>query len=125
MFNIIFGRKKCNHDKIPANIEQGYCPDCGELIENQWYLVRCKHCKIKRKAYIAGENILPESHFCPNCGGILYEVEKLKKINFIDINFAVLKKEVIKTQKHYAPSTNWVEQTSDNTQKLLGKICQN
>ena len=121
MFNFIFGKKKCKHYKVPANVEQGYCPDCGEYIKNNWYLVRCKHCKIKRKAHLVGENVVPDSHFCPNCGGILYEVEKLERINFIDINFAVLKKEVIETVKSFVSTTTWVEEASDNAQKLIGK----
>ena len=51
----------------------------------------------------------------------LYEVEKLERINFIDINFAVLKKEVIETIKRFASTTTWVEEASDNAQKLIGK----
>ena len=121
MFNLIFGKKKCKHHRVSANVEQGYCPDCGEYVRNNWYLVRCKHCKIKRKAHLVGENVVPDSHFCPNCGGFLYEVEKLVKINFIDINFAVLKKEVIKTVKHFASATTWVEETAIEEQKLIGK----
>ena len=98
MLNFWF-KSQCTHNKIPATVESGYCPDCGEYVENHWYLVRCKHCRIKRKAHLVAGNPVPETHFCPNCGGILYEVERLKKINFIDINFAVLKKEVVDIDK--------------------------
>ena len=121
MLNLIFGKKKCKHNRVSSNSESGYCPDCGEYVENKWYLVRCKHCRIKRQAHLVGRNIVPDSHFCPNCGGILYEVEKLNKINFIDINFAVLKKEVVENVKRFAPATTWVEETQDASQKLIGK----
>ena len=122
MFDLIFGKKKCRHNRVPPNAERGYCPDCGEYVENHWYLVRCKHCRIKRQAHLVGENVVPDSRFCPNCGGFLYEVEKLEKINFIDINFAVLKKEVVETVKHFASATTWVEETCDTSQKLIGKL---
>lgn len=126
MFNF-FRKNRCKHLKVPANIEAGYCPDCGEYIENRWYLVRCKHCKIKRKAHLTSGNVLPDTQFCPNCGGILYEIEKLEKINFIDINFAVLKKEIVEIVKKIAPITTWVEDfqnQKDSAQKLIGASIQ-
>lgn len=122
MLNILnlLNQNKCNHSKIPVDIMAGYCPDCGEYIENHWYLVRCKHCKIKRQSHLLGENVVPNSRFCPNCGGFLYEVEKLEKINFIDINFAVLKKEIVKLSKNFATTTTWVEDNFVEEPKLLG-----
>ena len=120
IFNL-FGKQKCHHYKVPVTAESGYCPDCGEYIENHWYLVRCKHCRIKRKAHLVGENIVPDTHFCPNCGGLLYETEKLNSINFIDINFAVLKKEIVQVTKKFASATTWVEEEEkDTAQKLIG-----
>ena len=121
LFNF-FGKHKCNHYKVPATAEAGYCPDCGEYVENHWYLVRCKHCKIKRKAHLVGDNIVPDTHFCQNCGGILFEIEKLNKINFIDINFAVLKREIVNNIKRFASAATWVEDEEENfcqEQKLL------
>ena len=119
LFNL-FGKQKCNHYKVPVTVEAGYCPDCGEYIENHWYLVRCRHCRIKRKAHLAGENVVPDTRFCPNCGGLLYDVEKLDKINFIDINFAALKKEIVKVAKKFATATTWVEEEEKETpQKLI------
>ena len=118
----IFFKTQCNHSKVPAEAEAGYCPDCGEYVENHWYLVRCKHCKIKRKAHLIHGIPAPDTRFCPNCGGFLYEVEKLDKINFIDINFAVLKKEIVCTIKKFASAITWVEESesaSDNIQKLI------
>ncbi|MBQ7450755.1 hypothetical protein IJS77_04995 [bacterium] len=117
----LFLKKKCSHSKVPPQVEAGYCPDCGEYVENHWFLVRCKHCKIKRKSHLLGENVVPDTKFCPNCGGFLYEVEKLEKINFIDINFAALKREVVKIVKKFAPATTWVEE-EETTQKLISAI---
>ena len=44
--------KKCSHPKVPVDAEIYYCPDCGELVENQWYIVRCSSCGMKEKATI-------------------------------------------------------------------------
>lgn len=125
MFNILslFMKNQCSHSKVPATVEAGYCPDCGEYVKNNWYLVRCKHCKIKRKAHLSGDIPVPDTRFCPNCGGFLYEVETLDKINFIDINFAVLKKEIVNTVKNFVSATTWVEEVqnaADTMQKLIG-----
>ena len=78
--------------------ESGYCPDCGKFINNEWYITRCSCCGVKMKAIIRNGKVYPQNHFCSNCGSREYVVEKLDKINFIDINFAVLlKKEVEET----------------------------
>ena len=30
--------KECKHAKVTPDKDICYCPDCGELIENQWYI---------------------------------------------------------------------------------------
>lgn len=102
----------CKHDRVPVNTEFGYCPDCGQLIENEWYIVRCACCGIKEKAIIKNGEILPESNFCHNCGGHEYIIEKLPKINFVDINYAVLVRQE-KQQSIYGESTQcWSDKKS-------------
>ena len=101
---------KCYHNKIRPDVEQAYCPDCGKLIENRWYITRCKCCGVKMKAIIKNGNIVPQEHFCSNCGDREYTVERIDKINFIDINFAVLEKHEINDQFKYAKTTTcWQE----------------
>ena len=60
--------KSCTHSKVRADVDFAYCPDCGELIENQWYLVRCACCGVKLRGMIKNGEIVPENHFCHNCG---------------------------------------------------------
>ena len=31
--------KVCTHTQVKPDVDYAYCPDCGELVENQWYLV--------------------------------------------------------------------------------------
>lgn len=89
-------KKECKHVKVTPEKDISYCPDCGELIENQWYITRCSCCGVKLKAIIRNGEVIPEEHFCHNCGAKSYIVERIDKINFIDINYAVLVKSVIK-----------------------------
>ena len=84
--------KNCTHDKITPDMEFGYCPDCGKLIRNEWFITRCACCGVKMRAIAKNGEIYPQNHYCTNCGSQEYIVEKLDKINFVDINFAVLQK---------------------------------
>lgn len=90
--------KTCHHDKVLPNSEFAYCPDCGELVENQWYLVRCSCCGIKLKGMLKNGEMIPEKKFCHNCGTNHFIVEKLNKINFIDIRYSILVKTVVKSE---------------------------
>ena len=112
--------KECEHSKVPLDEEYYYCPDCGELIENQWYLVRCASCGLKEIATVKNGEIVPVDNFCHNCGGRDYTVERLEKIDCININYAVLIKAVVKNEiDEYCQS--WIDaiQTSNCIPKLL------
>ncbi len=109
----------CTHDRVKPDAELSYCPDCGELIQNQWFLTRCACCGVKLKATIKSGEIIPENHFCRNCGAREFVVERLKKINFIDIDYAVLVKTVIKPSVD-EKIQSWVDlKTYNDTQELL------
>lgn len=88
--SILFNMKKCTHDKLGLYSGRFYCPDCGEYVENQWYLVRCSCCGVKRIAITKGTTVLPKDLFCSNCGEKEYYIEKLEHVNFIDINYATV-----------------------------------
>ena len=111
----------CQHSKVRPDVEFAYCPDCGELVENQWYLVRCACCGVKIKGIMKnGENI-PEKNFCHNCGTRDYVIERINKINFIDISYAVLVKAVV-THNYTNFTQSWVEndfRTSNYRPRLL------
>jgi hypothetical protein len=120
MFLLDFFRRKhtCSHNHVSPSAKYSYCPDCGELIENEWYITRCACCGIKQKAIIKNGEIMPEANFCHNCGGNEYIVEKLDKINFIDINYAVLVKTVVEDNRIEEVTQCWAEKPA-YTQKLL------
>ena len=111
--------KTCTHSKVKPDVDFAYCPDCGELIENQWYMIRCACCGIKLPAIIKNGEIVPEKHFCHNCGGREYTVERIDKINFIDISYAVLVKAVVENNNTNF-TQSWVSsETQDCRPKLL------
>ena len=113
-FTNLFGLKKvCRHESITPDMESGYCPDCGKYIKNEWYVARCGCCGVKLKTVSIKGEIRPQHQFCSNCGSKEFITEKLNKINFIDINFAVLRKQ---EEENYVQIPNatqyWQEKTS-------------
>ncbi len=113
--------RTCNHTNVRPDADFVYCPDCGELIENQWYLVRCSCCGVKLPGIIKNGLIIPEKHFCHNCGAHDSTIERINKINFIDISYAVLLKAVVPNNS-FNYTQSWVEtdfKTSNYRPRLL------
>ena len=100
----------CQHDKVTPEVDFAYCPDCGELIENQWFIMRCACCGVKVRAMIKNGEIVAKEKFCHNCGSSIYTVDKIDKINFIDVNYAVLVKKVV-THERPDITQSWVDPT--------------
>ena len=100
----------CHHDKVTPEVDFAYCPDCGELIENQWFIMRCACCGVKVKAMIKNGEIVAEEKFCHNCGSSIYTIDKIDNINFIDVNYAVLVKKVV-THERPDITQSWVDST--------------
>lgn len=127
ILNLLFKKnKECTHPHISIEKDAQYCPDCGQYVENHWYLTRCDCCNVKRVSTIRHGEIVPKSEFCPNCGGKHFHVERVKNINFIDIHFAVLVKEVKQIANGFAKdfTQSWLERDSNDAIKLLGtKAC--
>lgn len=117
--NLFNFKKVCTHESITPDMESGYCPDCGKLIKNEWYITRCACCGVKQKAmYVKGE-VRPQFHYCSNCGSDKYTSEKLEKINFIDINFAVLVKKEVESELKSAHTTQCWQEKTPSQPKLL------
>lgn len=111
--------KKCTHDKVAPEVDFAYCPDCGELIHNEWYITRCKCCGIKLKTITRNSTIIPAYKYCSNCGESEYVIEKIDKISFIDINFAVLIKNIKKEVKNPSTIQCWQEKTNEQPKLLM------
>ena len=99
IYELIKIKKKCTHSKLPLLTTQGYCPDCGELIQTHWIICRCKCCGIKRKAIIKFGKVLPEDKFCQNCGSPEFATEDLDKLDFSNIQYAVIQRVPLNSAK--------------------------
>ncbi len=120
IINLFKTIKECKHPKVSSDTEKAYCPDCGAYVENKWFLTRCRCCNIKRVSYSFFNNVRPTSKFCPNCGSSEYYLEELDNINFVDVNFAVLKKVESTNQILFSKSQIWVDEKESMPQKMLG-----
>ena len=119
LFDFLYTKKECSHSKIPLEVDCAYCPDCGELVENQWFILRCACCGVKVKAMIRNGKIVPVEKHCTNCGMAVFNVEKLEKVNFINVNYAVLMKKTVKNE-NFSFTQSWVDVTNAGT--LCGKL---
>lgn len=106
MFEVF--KASCNHEKVTLNIRTGYCPDCGELVENNWYIMRCKCCGIKQKAIIRFGKVVSLEKYCRNCGNNSFAIEELEKLDIVNINYAVIKKRTRNIRKENIFQT-WIE----------------
>ena len=99
-------------------MESGYCPDCGEYIQNHWFLTRCSCCGVKQKTIIVKGKISADAKYCKNCGSHTFVAEQLKKINLVDINYAIVIKRIIKGKKPTWTQT-WVEPKESVAVRLI------
>lgn len=110
LLKLLKNKFKCSHKNALTNTQEGYCPDCGEYLEKNYYIIRCKSCDIKREAKLHFGEIIPKDRYCSNCGGCDYYIEKLDKINFIDASYAIYLKEAVNSYKtHHFDTQVWVD----------------
>lgn len=104
-------KNKCTHKNALLYSDNGYCPDCGQYLVKNYYLVRCSRCDIKREAKIYWGEIVPKEKYCTNCGAQEYYIEKIDKVNFIDVKYAVYLKEIADELKTLHPEAQiWVQE---------------
>lgn len=97
--DFLFKRNECRHDEITPEMKEGYCPDCGEYIQNHWFISRCACCGVKQKTTIFKGKIIAQNNFCTNCGSGSFYVEKIDTINVIEVNYAAVIKQAVRTNK--------------------------
>jgi Zn finger protein HypA/HybF involved in hydrogenase expression len=113
-----FLKPSCQHERILPNIQGGYCPDCGEYVINEWFITRCSCCGTKQVSIIKRGRVLAAQAFCKNCGGTSFHVEKLDGIDIVNVNYAVLIKKTLPSEKRSFIQT-WMDETSFTPVKLL------
>ncbi len=116
MLNFLW--KNCEHEKITPEMKSCYCPDCGDYIENKWYITRCKCCGTKQKSIIKHGKIITTTKYCKNCGYNSFIIEEVENLDISNINYAVLKKLTKKIQKESVIQT-WIDKNNYVPIKLL------
>lgn len=118
IFDFFKTKHECTHPNISADTDEAYCPDCGALVKNKWYLIRCSCCNIKRIGHFEYGKIKPETKYCPNCGGSDFYIQELDTVNITDIHYALFKKVVI-PQTHHSTHQLWIEKEDSTQDKIL------
>ena len=121
LFDFLKQKNECQHKNVPIDVDEAYCPDCGALVQNKWYLARCSCCNIKRTAHSQYNEIKPDTKYCPNCGATDFYVQELEKVHFTDVHYAIYKKIVIK-QDGTTTRQIWIEKEDSllEERKLIG-----
>jgi len=117
MFELIW-KPKCTHEKITADMKSGYCTDCGEYVENHWYISRCGCCGFKHQALLKNGQIINSTKFCKNCGSRVFVTQEIDDLDIVSVNYAVFRKQTRAPRKQDAVQT-WMEQSMPLQMKLL------
>lgn len=107
-------KHECQHDKVAPLSDGEYCPDCGRYVVNEWYITRCKCCGVRLQSVKKGEDVIPAEKFCHNCGGSDFYLEKLSKIDFVNINYAVLIKRAMEDGAFSRTTQCWQDSDGEN-----------
>ena len=114
-------QNKCSHKNALLHSDSGYCPDCGQYLVKNYYLVRCSRCEIKREAKLYWGDVVPIEKFCANCGESEYYIERLDSVNFIDAKYAVYVKEIAHEFQTLHPEVQiWVDQEDGMVKQITG-----
>lgn len=114
--------RECAHDKVSPTSDGEYCPDCGRYVVNEWYVTRCKCCGVKLQSTKKGGDVVPSENFCHNCGGSDYYVEKLSKIDFVNIHYAVLIKRALEDANLFRTTQCWQDDEKTDIAGYLPKF---
>lgn len=118
LLNLLNLRHECQHHKVAVNMRQSYCPDCGKLVQNEWYITRCSCCGLKRRAVLKYGKIQPQDFYCSNCGEHEFVIEKIENINFIDVHYAALLRKVV-VEKQDETIRCWQEKSIEQPKLLV------
>lgn len=119
LISFLKNRNNCSHKNALLHSDSGYCPDCGQYLVKNYYLVRCARCDIKREAKLSWGEVVPMEKYCANCGASDYYIEKLDSVNFIDATYAVYIKEIADEMQKMHPEVQiWVDEGNNKVKQI-------
>lgn len=110
-FCMFLFKSSCRHEKISADVKAGYCPDCGEYVENHWFITKCPCCGRKHKTIIKNGKAVPLFKICENCGCSDYVTEEIDFPDIVNINYAAFTKTVVKFEEEQGVCA-WLENST-------------
>ncbi len=123
LITFLKNKSNCSHKNALLYSENGYCPDCGEYLVKNYYIVRCSRCDIKREAKVFWGEVVPKDKYCSNCGERDFYIEKIDKVNFIDANYAVCLKEIANEISSNHPEAQiWVDEGNNTIKQLKNPV---
>ncbi len=113
----------CDHKSFdPIGINQ-FCPDCGKEIQVTFKIVRCGCCSTKKSAKLIYNSIIPDQKYCSKCGSNDYYVEKKERIEFFELNYAIILKEIVEISCFEDFRTQiWVENENNWSNLIKPKL---
>ena len=119
LISLIKKQTKCSHKNALLYTDSGYCPDCGQYLIKNYYLIRCSRCEIKREAKHYWGEVAPVEKYCSNCGCDEFYIEKLDSVNFIDAKYAIYLKEIANEMQILHPETQvWVDEGDGSIKQI-------
>lgn len=106
-----FLKLKCDHQSA-ENSDCNFCPDCGKRIETKWLSIKCQKCGHLRTAKKSNESIIPEKHFCFNCGSDRWGYQYYYDYNIPDKLKEISVKQIVEVEE------NPFDKSNDNSTKI-------
>ncbi|MEW5819461.1 MAG: hypothetical protein AB1782_04665, partial [Cyanobacteriota bacterium] len=124
ILSYLFPQQNCKHLKVnPFSPYDNFCPDCGERVLAQWYILKCENCLKKRNGYYIFNEYIPHEKFCKRCGHSNFYVEIKDDIQVYDFAYAsykfIITKELNSLNKIKSRTQVWIEPNND---KVNNKI---
>ncbi len=113
----------CTHTSFdPVGINQ-FCPDCGKEIRVAFKIVRCSCCSTRKSAKLIFKRIIPDEKYCSKCGSNDYYVEKKERIEFFDLRYAIILKEIVENSSIEDFRTQiWIENENNWSNIIKPKL---
>ena len=104
---LLFRVLQCQHKRAQAVVGKTYCPDCGQGVVYEWWLLRCTGCQRYRKAsWVVGMPWL-EQYFCIECGHHACRIERYTEPPLYHLDHVLIYSKTV-------PQALWVTKTESH-----------
>ncbi len=116
-------KDSCSHQNFDHTGANPFCPDCGKEVQVTFKIVRCSCCSTKKSAKLIFKRIIPDEKYCSKCGSKNYFVEKKERIEFFDLKYAIILKEIVEDSSFEHLRTQiWIENENNWSNIIKPKL---